>query len=55
MITAGAQIFKMAAWRFVDVSEEEINTMKGSAIRRGAKDAGCGSFANCNKKRVIRI
>ena len=39
MIAAGAQIFKMAAWRFVDVSEEEINTMKENAIPKGTKDA----------------
>ena len=40
MIIAGAQISKMAAWRFVDVSEEEINTMKGNTIPKGTKDAG---------------
>ena len=28
IIIAGGQIFKMAASRFVDVSEEEINLMK---------------------------
>ena len=32
MIIAGAQIFKTAASRFVNVSEEEINLMKDNAI-----------------------
>ena len=32
VIIAGGQIFKMAALRSVDVSEEEINLMKENAI-----------------------
>ena len=35
MIIAEGQIFKIAASRFVDVSEEEINLMKENAITRG--------------------
>ena len=35
----GALIFKMAAKRFVDVSEEEVNAMKENAITKGTKDA----------------
>ena len=34
VIIAGGQIFKIAASRFVNVSEEEINLMKENAIRR---------------------
>ena len=39
MIIAGAQISKMAAQRFVDVFEEEVNRMKENAIPKGTKDA----------------
>ena len=37
VIIAGGLIFKMAASRFVDVSEEEINIMKENAIPRNTK------------------
>ena len=39
VIIAGGQIFKIAASRFVDVSEEEINLMKEHAIPRNTKHA----------------
>ena len=39
MIIAGGQIFKIAASRFVNVSEEEINLMKENAIPRNTKHA----------------
>ena len=39
VIIAGAQIFKTAALRFVNVSEEEINLMKENAIPRNTKHA----------------
>ena len=39
MIIAGGQIFKIAASRFVHVSEEEINLMKENAIPRNTKHA----------------
>ena len=39
MIIAGGQIFKIAALRFVNVSEEEINLMKENAIPRNTKHA----------------
>ena len=39
VIIAGGQIFKMAASRFVYVSEEEINLMKENAIPRNTKHA----------------
>lgn len=43
MIIAGydgiGQIFKMAASRFVDVSEEEINLMKENAMPKSTKQA----------------
>ena len=39
VIIAGGQIFKMAASRFVDVSEEEINLIKENAIPRNTKHA----------------
>ena len=39
MIIAGEQIFKIAASRFVDVSEEEINLMKENSITRNTKHA----------------
>ena len=39
VIIEGEQIFKMAASRFVDVSEEEINLMKENAIPRNTKHA----------------
>ena len=35
----GALTFKMAAQRFVGVSNEEVNTMKENAIPKGTKDA----------------
>ena len=38
-IITGRQIFKIAASRFVDVSEEEINLMKENAILRNNKHA----------------
>ena len=38
-IMAGGQIFKIAASRFVNVSEEEINLMKENAIPRNTKHA----------------
>ena len=37
MIIAGEQIFKMAASRFVDVSDEKINSMKENAIPRNTE------------------
>ena len=39
VIIAGGEIFKMAASRFVDVSEEKINLMKENAIPRNTKHA----------------
>ena len=39
MIIAGGQIFKITASRFVNVSEEEINSMKENAIPRNTKHA----------------
>ena len=36
---SGGQIFKIAASRFVNVSEEEINLMKENAIPRSTKHA----------------
>ena len=36
---SGSIHFQTAAWRFVDVSEEEISTMKENAIPKGIKDA----------------
>ena len=39
MIIAGAQIFKKAVSRFVNVPEEEINLMKENAIQRNTKHA----------------
>ena len=39
MIIAGREIFKVAASRFVDVSEEKINLMKENAIPRNTKHA----------------
>ena len=36
---SGGQIFKIAASRFVNVSEEEINSMKENAILRNTKHA----------------
>ena len=39
MITAGGLIYKIAASRFVNVSEEEINLMKENAIPRNTKHA----------------
>ena len=37
VIIAGGQIFKIATLRFVNVSEEEINSMKENAILRNTK------------------
>ena len=39
MIIAGGQIFKIAASRFVNVSEDDINLMKENAIQRNTKHA----------------
>ena len=39
VIIAGGQIFKIAASRFVNISEEEINLMKENAIPRNTKHA----------------
>ena len=39
VIIVGGQIFKITASRFVNVSEEEINLMKGNAIPRNTKHA----------------
>ena len=39
VIIAGGQTFKIAASRFVDVSEEEINLMKENTITRNTKHA----------------
>ena len=39
MIIAGGQIFQMAASRFVDVSDEEINLMKENVILKNTKHA----------------
>ena len=39
VIIAGGQIFKIAASRFVNVSEEEVNLMKENAIPRNTKHA----------------
>ena len=39
MIIAGGQIFKTAASRSVNVSEEEINLMKENGIPRNTKHA----------------
>ena len=39
VIIEGGQIFKMAASRFVDVAEEEINLMKENATPRNTKHA----------------
>ena len=39
VIIVGGQIFKIAASRFVEVSEEEINFMKENAIPRNTKHA----------------
>ena len=39
VIIAGAQIFKIAVSRFVNVSEEKINLMKENAIPRNTKHA----------------
>ena len=39
VIIAGGQIFKIAASRVVNVSKEEINSMKENAIPRNSKHA----------------
>ena len=39
VIIAGGQFFKMAASRFANVSEQEINVMKENAIPRNTKHA----------------
>ena len=36
---SGSTNFQTAAWRFVDISEEEIWKMKENAIPKGIKDA----------------
>ena len=53
VIIARGQIFKIAASRFVNVSEEEINLMKENAIPRNTKHAtkfGMTLFENCAKR-----
>ena len=53
VIIAGEQIFKIAALRFLNVSEEEINLMKENAIPRNTKDAtklGNDTLQNCAKR-----
>ena len=39
LIIAGGEIFKIAASRFVNVSEEEINLLKENASPRNTKHA----------------
>ena len=39
VIIAGGQIFKIAALRFVNVSEEEINLLKENVVPWNAKHA----------------
>ena len=39
VIIAGGQMFKIAASRFVDVSEDEVNLMKENAITKNTKYA----------------
>ena len=39
VIIVARQIFKMAALRFVDVSDKEINLMKENAILKNTKHA----------------
>ena len=39
VIIGGAQIFKITASRFVNVSQEEINLMKENVIPRNTKHA----------------
>ena len=39
MIIVARQIFKMAALRFVDMSDKEINLMKENAILKNTKHA----------------
>ena len=39
VIIAGGQIFKIAASRFVNVSEEEVNLMKENAIPKNTTHA----------------
>ena len=51
VIIADAQIFKIAASRFVNVSEEEINLMKENTIPRNTKHASKFEIVlNVNKK-----
>ena len=57
MIIAKGQIFKIAATRFVNVSEGEINLMKENAIPRNTKHASKfamtlfkGKMENCVKR-----
>ena len=57
MVIEGGQIFKMAASRFVDVAEEEINLMKENAIPRNTKYASSSEwhsskvrYENCAKR-----
>ena len=57
VIIAGGQIFEIAASRFVNVSEEEINLTKENAIPRNTKHATKFemtlfnlTFENCAKR-----
>ena len=50
MIIAEGQIFKTAASRFIDVSEEEINLMKENAITRNTKHAAKFEMAHLKGK-----
>ena len=62
MIIAGGQIFKMAASRFVHLSEEEINLMKENAIPKNTKHGTkyritlfkvrCENCAKCDKETI---
>ena len=62
MIIAGGQIFKMAALRFVHVSDEEINLMKEMQFRRTlntqqslelrSSKVRCENCAKCNKETI---
>ena len=50
VIIAEGQIFKTAASRFIDVSEEEINLMKENAITRNTKHAAKFEMAHLKGK-----
>ena len=57
VIIAGGQIFKIAASRLVNVSEEEINLMKENAIPRNTKHAtkfGMTLF-KCNNTVLLHV